>query len=688
MSSWLSKGLRSLSQKLATDEVLSDGRDLFKAVRAFMTGHSPGIFDVNKDILNDPRAKLAFMANPTPGVRSALRPYVGMPIQVHPGVLSADPQFDAFKFELAVELSKMYPPNIDDHGFADETAVTRDYSALLTTSGLKMGQANVPPKDRSKMLADAGIINGWASPRHKRIGEALHRFIFGHRVPGASAHFQLASSTTAPSHWGGPGSQLQKQFMFRDLATNVDDVLRLVDDTNLLELYRRYGIMNLMKLVERQQSEGVIDLLGGDLTPKKRLVADFEYMMTGGHGGSRIEASKTKYTRDMFGLKYGVGTRVRTAYGLCGQINALMTMVLAGSREYYFDEGEYTWHHTTPDQIYDGIRDFVEIIGFDATTMDQFFPTFFLQEHVRLLGDYFDPRYVKLVNWVNGAPYYAPQLGENMDPFFVGDPRDPDSFNVDVGLSSGRADNPDLGKWYMTTVYLCLLDDFTHDLLEQGGNDEQSIAQVLKGRHPAFGLKDMGDDAMVGFKAGYERLAAKFRDELRKEGEREKAKICPYARLDIEMGIAFLGNVIFKDRMGQIQIPKPNPVTFMANRHCPERGINTGMRQFWGHGMEAAIEHYSRAGDVIYESLKLERELWRKWMPGYPTPEQMSNKAMTLKPLPITSSLSYAEMEVILDPTKLFYKYKPSDVSEDIASLFTSTIEGEFIDKHMRRIWA
>lgn len=693
MPHWTTKAYRTKSLEIANDKqgVLNDGRELIDvhpySAKNYMISKQPDLFTVSKDGLTDPRTRLGFFANKRPGIRSALRPYMGTPAQVYPGVLSVDPLYDEFKYELAVQASKMHPSNIDADGFADETAVTRDFSGLLTSAGIKMSSANTPPIDRSKMLADKNITDRFVNHRHERIFRTLHKHIFGHRVNEVSAHFQVKSSLTMPTHFGGPGSQLQKQEMFREIAINSDKILSYVESDNILQLYKEFSMYFGMKLVERLQAEGCKDLLGGDLSGKDRYVADLDYVRTGGKSGRRFVADKENITRDLFGLEYGLGARVRTAYATCGQVNALLTMILAGSREYYFNEFGYTWHHSTPQNIYEGIVDFESIVGLDATTMDQYVPKFLMDLHADWMEDYFDRRYAKLIRWINGMPYYAPQLSAGSAPFWMGDPRNVNSFNIDIGLSSGRADNPDIGKWYMTGVYYCLMDDFTKDLLEQGPNDEASIAEVLKGNHPAFGLKDMGDDAMIGIKKGYSTLGQKVYSELELEGKRDKCELSRYAVLDVEHGMAFLGNVIWRNQLKQIQRPKPNPVTFLVNRHCPERGINTGMRQYWGHGILAAVEHYSRAGTIISDLLALETDLWRHYMSGYPTPNQSAKLAASRQPLPIGSSLSTADIDVLLDPTKLFYKYSIQDISKDVANLFTSTIEGEFIDKHLKYIW-
>lgn len=679
--SWNDKSYNDTAATIAWLNPNSDQRDLSYKVRSYMLSKDPSIFTVDDAIMKDPRTKLGFGSSQD-GVRSAIRPYVSLPNAVMSGVTSVYPPFDNFKYEMAFELSKIYKPEIDADGFAGPNAVVRDFSALLTCSGVKMAAANAPPTNRAEMLGKAGIASTFASFRHERIFKAMHKIVFGRRVPEAAMSFQVRSSTTMPMHYRGKGSQLQKQSMIHHIGSNLENIFNLLEHDDLTTLYRDHEFYFAMKLVERLQSEGVKDILGGDLTPKPREVADELYALSQGKKGTRSIASKTDITRELFGLKYGVGARVRTAYAVCGQINALIGLFLAGTRSYYLNEGAYTWHHSTPESIYEDIKDFHSIIGMDVKTMDQFLPTFLLDLHADLMSNYYDPRFGKLIRMVNGLPYYAPQLSRGKAPFWAGDPRNPSTFNIDVGLSSGRTDNPDLGKWYMTSTYMCLCDDVIGGVLELGANDEESVMLALKGKHPAFGIKDMSDDAMIGIKTGFESFGPKMRRVI-SEADAAGKSASPYAVLSLEDGIAFLGNVILKDETGRIARPKPNPVTFIVNRWCPERAINSTSRLYWAHGLRAAEEHYSRAGSIIKEIIDVERALWRKHMIGFPTPEQIIADVILQQPLPV-SGLSIPDMEVLLDPSKLYYKFKIEDVSPEVARLFTSSIDGKTVDRYIK----
>lgn len=638
---------------------------------------------VPKDILKDPRTIVSFVDRPgaSNSTRKAVKPYVSPPNEVWPGVLSTDPRFVEFKKTLAIEATTRFPANIDSDGFADKTGVTRDFSALLSCSGIKMDPSNAPVVDREKMLADAKVSNGFVNDRHARIARALHRQMFGKRDLGASYHFSAVSSTSNP--FFAYDTPWKKDMILR-LLSQAEEILQKVDKDDLHGLYRDHGMMFMATLVERHQPEGGTGLLENKFSPKARKVASIEYALSGGRSGSLITADKSSMLKQHWGInpQDACAMRVRTAYGFAGAVSYFVSCWFAGMRSQYYNSGAFTWHHTTPEQIYSKIEGAEAVIGLDVTTMDQLYPSFLLDKHAEWIGEYVDPRFAKLLSWVNYAPYFAPQLGSGLKPYWAGDPRKLSTFNVDVGLSSGRADNPDLGKFYMTFVYLAFMDDVLGDLLSFAGDEQTSLAAALAGKHPRFKLLDMSDDAVLIFPKGESELVAQVKKRIAEGGS------SPYAVLQPETGVAFLGNVLIKDGVGQLTRPIPNPVTYLVNRHCPEHGIRSNHRKFWGLGLYSATEHYSQAGSVISELIDMTRFYWKKSFDEVPNPYQMAARHMELQSLRDLPALSYIDADVLLNPSKRHYRYRPEDISPEVLELLTGTVDGDTIEAHLGKYWS
>lgn len=383
----------------------------------------------------------------TSAAKKLTRPYLGIPNEVWPGVLSTDERFVAFRAKLDRECTAAYPAKIDSQGFVGSNGVPRDFTALRSCSGVKMTPSNAPVTDRRKMLEVAGLSDGYATPRHQRLARILHRLMFGSRKRGASFHFSNVSSTSNPffeydATW--------KKTMALYNLEHAEELLDLVAKDDFAGLHR-HGWQFMATLVERHQPEGGQITEDGRFIPKKRMVADMQYALSGGTRGRMLEADKITPLKP-WGVAPDTASamRVRTAYGFAAGPTYFISCLLAGVREQYYENYAFTWHHTTPEQIQGKIAGAETIVGLDVTTMDQFFPAFLLDDHASWLGEYFDPRVAKLISLVNYAPYFAPSLGPGLAPYWAGNPFDKSTFKVDVGLSSGRADNPDLGKYYMT----------------------------------------------------------------------------------------------------------------------------------------------------------------------------------------------------------------------------------------------
>jgi hypothetical protein len=250
-----------------------------------------------------------------------------------------------------------------------------------------------------------------------------------------------------------------------------------------------------------------------------------------------------------------------------------------------------------------------------------------------------------------------------------------------MGLTSGRADNPDIGKVWGTFVYYLCLFNVIPQMMDGYVTIQDCVTDMMLGKHPVAFILNMGDDVVFCIKERFKHYGLK----LRKAFEDKSPLVREYADLAAEDGVAFLGNVFWIDEAGKIGVPKPNPVTFLANLHAPEHSVNSGARPFWAQGRLEALRHYSIAGGVISDIIDLSNELWKKHMPGFRTPYQVANDVIKITPsAPLVSELSSIDYEVLLNPAKLYYKFSTDDVSPEVRDMFTSKIEAPFITKSLK----
>jgi hypothetical protein len=640
----------------------------------------PNIFSLPTVDLTDPRTSNGYAVQGARASRSIARLYHNAPGFPHSGVISVLKPFDEYKGELAIAYSERFKPSITD-GFTSENGVTGDFSKMCSCTGVKADPLALPIVGRSILFKSLNLATDFICDEHRRIFDCIHKNLMGARDDEADASFNVESSTGMPFFFGGRSDVLAKQVSFRFLLNNYERILNHVDHDDVYDLFKTYGIYNAMRIIERQQPDGLIDLLGGDLASKPRFVADIEYALSGGKKGQMIKADKEFITRGIFGLKYGVAMRVRTAYAVNGQINFLITALMSQIRAVYFKKYAYTYHHTTPDAIYDKIAGVGAVVGADMTTMDQLVPSMVLDRHAELMGQYYDPRLTKLLRWFNGMPAFALSTGIGRDPLWIGDPRDPRTFVQDMGLTSGRADNPDLGKLWGTFVYYICLFNVIPEMMDGYSSLSACIDDMMLGKHPIAFILNMGDDVVFCIRERYAHYGAILRTAF----ETKSPLVRQYADLAAELGVAFLGNVFWRDEAGKIGVPKPNPITYSSNLHAPEHSVNSSARPYWALGRLEALNHYSRAGSIITEMNEMSDECWRKHLPNFPTPLQQAKHVIKISPQPpLVTELSSADCEVLLNPAKLYYKFTPEDISPEIVSMFTSKIEAPFITKSLK----
>lgn len=620
------------------------------------------------EFMKDPVTRMCFQKN----MNSAKRPYAGLPNVVYPGMLSTDPRYVRYLVELARVMTQNHPASITPHGFS-LTGVVGDYSALKTMSGIKMWQANAPIRDNTVLLLDKGLATDFKNERHRRIAKLLWQAMFNKLTP-TSARLSAVSSSTIP-HF--VRDVADKKIILYHALDHLEPLLDMVWKDDFLGAFEEYGFIIASVLGERGQADG-----WKDGHPKERMIITPEDALAS--NPHQVSSSKTRFLEDIYGYTDVSGMRVRTVFAMAGVVSYVITCLMAMARENYLSEYEFCWHHTTPEHILDELQSagLAYCTGIDVTQMDQHVPAFFLEFYAQQWEGRVDERLAKVFRLMNHAPYFAPQLAPGLSPFWMGDPFHKEGFFTNVGLASGRPDNPDIGKFWMTFVYLIAMDDLTGNILELHPDELKSLGMCLKGQHPDLVLKCLGDDALFGGKTTG-RVSQKAVNEYL-EGDASSY----YALLDTEPALAFLGSIGIASGSDDLIALEPNPVTALVNWFVPEHGLDSNHRQYWGEGLHQRLIHYSKsatAAEVWRESM----DLWRHMLPDLPTPEAMAEKHRGSDEgrLPISGTLSPIDIEVLLNRSKLVYLYqKPGDVSQEIADLFTATVDPTRIEKAYRNL--
>jgi hypothetical protein len=575
---------------------------------------------------------------------------------VLPDIVSDDAETLRVAERLVKALNEALPVTVTDNGAVGANGVAGDFNALLNTAGHFMSPISTPPVNNREIRRALGLVDNFVSNRHRDIAKLLVRLMFSEPVP-AKVSIRRQASTCSPDY---TNDVPKKKRELRKALAELDKFLALVERDELGELYVEYNATIIHTIGERAQPDSVtID--DGVARVKEREANDEEAARTGLKGGQRIPADRRVVVNGRT-VENHFALRRRTVFGMSFVPNYVVAAIFGSWRATYLESYSFTWKHRTPESILEKMQRFRLLAGFDVKQFDQSVPTFLIDFFCDELGNYVDTRIAKLVRLMFKAPYIMPYPYVDGDtrarptnPLFGADPFDVASFTMELGLPSGIACNPDFGKFAMTWQYLCLCDDYFHDVLETG------LDTILRGEHHHYGLLNMTDDCVVltndeGF----------YRHVLAEEYQRN------YFGLEKESPISFLGNVPYIDDRGELRLA-PNIISFFVNWLVPEHGITSRHRRdFWAVGDRERRQHYAKSpaystAYAIYDEIFSEA-FGRS--PGSITAEYYdAQKAM--------SSMSFIDALVLQNPDYLHYRFDEGDVSPEVLDELVTSLPAD-----------
>lgn len=567
-------------------------------------------------------------------------------VAIFPEVMSTDRKVLRFLEILADRLTEAFPATADESGVCGPNAIPRNFYALRNVAGYVMNPTSIPPVDNAMIREDLGLLDKFHSPRHQAIFNELIKQMFGRASP-ASVPIRRSASTGSPDY---VDDVPKKKRELRLALTNLDDFLALVDRGNLSGLYQKYNATIVQSLGIRLQPDSVTKDENGRFTTKSREVNDELAARSSFKEGRRFAADKTVCI-DGQKVPGHFAMRRRTVYGMSFVANYVVSAHCACWRQVYLEEYAFTWKHRTAVSILEKMQLFKHQVGVDVKQFDQSVGSFLIDAFLEQLAKYVDRRFVELLRLMFHAPFIspAPSVGapsddERINPFFGTDPFDVKSFTMNLGLPSGIGINPDFGKFIMTFQYLCLLDDYYHDVMEVG------LPTILTGHHTKYALLDMSDDGVILTNdAHFAAFVA--------EGNYPSK----YFKLELESPVSFLGNVPYRKEDGSLGLA-PDLVSFFVNWWVPEKGVDhPSRRQFWAIGDRERRAHYAKCPSYS-AAFKIYTELFYEHFGVHP--ESIAQKYYPEQKA--FSALSYIDQLVMMRPELLLYKYDENQVSQKV----------------------
>jgi len=506
--------------------------------------------------------------------------------------------------------------------------------------------------NNEKFIKSLGIRDSIRSVDRPWFNEIVKLF-FGHVAP-ENLHIRKEASSSFP--------YFTKDIQWKKLATlkclhYIDDWLDSMTGgpAELARAMNEYKSVLIYAVNERQQPNSISKDESGKLSSKPRQSPTPEEARSGDFSGKTIaDMSVHDASGNLIANHFAM--RRRAVFGMSGVPNYVMTAIIGCCRAVYLDRFAFTYKTRDSADKERKIEQYEHLVGSDVKAMDTTIPKWFFDLLVEELHKYWDPRLVEVLRRMLFAPYVVPipdpHMAGEYDPVFGGSPLDPKSFDVHVGLPSGIAINPDLGKLWMTFVYLILYKD-SGALTHVG-----EIEPFLRGENRQHALLDSSDDATMLTNSHV--VAKKL-----------FAAESPYAILEPERPVLYLGDVF--SMVGGRKRAFPNPVTFVVNALCREDSIDMKDPVIHSEGVLARHQTYSKT--PIFRDLNaIYEEVCRK--------HAGINPYLIARQLAKRTKWSDADAQVKANPHYLHYRVDPKDVSPEVLDEIVAIIPHEdFFDR-------
>lgn len=548
---------------------------------------------------------------------------------------------------LATKLNDEFPPDTQDNGFAGPSAVPGNFSAILSVSGQPLDPLPLPIMDNADFIESLGLSDA-IKPNDIPFLKEVIRLFFGHATP-ANLHITKSATTAFP--FFTTDNQYKKMGAHK-IITNAKDFLSKFNSPGAgrKACLKEYHALPLTATFSRDQPDSVIDGKSKERRSPNEAYARGDRTSEPQIANKQIKDANGKVLVGHFAM------RVRLVYANCGLANYFGTAIMACHRAVYLKRFAWTYKVRDDADKESRIQKFKYTVGSDVKNMDTTLPRWFFDFLAEELENYWEQPLIDFLMNMIRATFVSPPPGPNTpddyNPFFGPDPLTENGTN-NVGLPSGVFANPDIGKLWMTFVYVCVLRD------ARAIKSPVDVEPLLRGKITDHALLDMSDDAC------FLTNSASVRDYLL------TAK-SPYALLETERTTVYLGSV-FAEVEG-VKRSFPNPVTYITNTLARERSITGYHPVAYAEGQLARYQQYSKT--PIFRDLNL-------------IYEEEVRKAFGVNPYLIARAVAKMQKSTDIDamvranPHYLHYRVDPDDVSPALLDELVSTIPASDIWHHI-----
>lgn len=299
-------------------------------------------------------------------------------------------------------------------------------------------------------------------------------------------------------------------------------------------------------------------------------------------------------------------------------------------------------------------------------------------------SQYWDEGMISLQDCLHRAPYCAPPLGEKLNFFWSGNPDDPAAYDGKGSLKSGHNMVTIIGIIEMVGEFLTNSD-------YAFGNVLGNVLAILEGKY-LLRLWDKGDDHMIW---GAPATVAKY-ESIATAMDGDKLKYA-YFRVTPEAGKQFIGQII--QRLGPRRfLTVPRIHSLHDKTFCNEHGIGdfdhrgifrpSVFRPCWPIGAFVRKMLYGESNALgIYTEVR--DKAWRDsgCESRYGGINTIIDAAMDQQGSLFRLARTAIDVDVLINSSKLDYRYDDSQVSPEIVALFKSSLDQKLTTGWAERLY-
>lgn len=438
----------------------------------------------------------------------------------------------------------------------------------------------------------------------------------------------------------------QKIAHLRHVVDNLDIIKRVfktdgVSISDREDIYKNLYILNVSTLQIRLQCDAW----------KEGKVKDREYIsFTNLYFDKYLKSTTTNagYNRGL------ANSRTRVVVAQPNVLNNLCSNLIEPYKQALYQRWPFTFKHRGGDDLVSKLSKFRYIQGCDVHQLDSNIPANLVW---KLRDMYpFKPWVKSIIHDLIYCPWYVSDV-DGSGKAYISESHAQKRFRTYKGNPSGIFDTSFFNNVLVSsTLYYELLRagylTCSYDVFLQGAGE---VAACI-----------MGDDLIIMSNIHNVR-SIDFKNDI--------------LRFDLEERIRFLGHVFYRGKDNRLEWFF-DPETFFRKRYIPEHQIGSKFRRLPYTGIKDAMSLHSKH-PLFHKMLEVHNRLFReifgrefmRVLQEYTDIEERNNVDL------LNMNLDDISREVLLEPTKIYYKYDTSSVSKDVVDIICSRTPEDIFSK-------